>query len=186
MEHKGTQTLETKHLLLRPFQTEDVKQVYQNWTSDEKVTTYLTWPRHQALKDTEDYVQFCTQSYSQKTSYRWVIELKESKQAIGDISVVGLDEKVQAAELGWVLGSRWWGQGYMPEALEAVSRFLLEEVGCLRIVAVHDTENTPSGRVMKKVGMTYEGTLRQAARNNRGIVDIAVYSLLNTDKNKSR
>lgn len=33
--------------------------------------------------------------------------------------------------------------------------------------------------------MTYEGTLRQAARNNRGIVDIVIYSLLHTDR-KSR
>ncbi len=76
--------------------------------------------------------------------------------------MVSLDERVQVAELGWVLGSQWWGNNYMPEALEAVTHFLLEEVGCLRITAVHDSENRPSGRVMEKVGMTYEGTLRQA------------------------
>lgn len=52
-------------------------------------------------------------------------------------------------------------------------------------MAVHDSENRPSGRVMEKAGMTYEGTLRQAAKNNRRIVDIAVYSLLHTDR-KSR
>lgn len=73
----------------------------------------------------------------------------------------------------------------MPEALEAVTRFLLEEGGCLLITAVHGSKNRPSGRVMEKVGMTYEGTLRQAARNNCGIVDIAIYSLLHTDR-KSR
>ncbi|HEL2254152.1 TPA: GNAT family N-acetyltransferase [Streptococcus suis] len=185
MQHIGTQILETERLILRPFQASDVEPVFQNWTSDEKVTTYLTWPTHQTLQDTEDYVQFCLQSYSQEKTYRWVIELKENQQPIGDISVVSLDERVQAAELGWVLGSKWWGQGYMPEALEAVTHFLLEEVGCLRITAVHDSENRPSGRVMEKVGMTYEGTLRQAARNNRGFVDIAVYSLLHSDR-KSR
>lgn len=114
-----------------------------------------------------------------------MIELKENQQPIGDISVVSLDERVQTAELGWVLGSKWWGKNYMPEALEAVTHFLLEEVGCLRITTVHDSENRPSGRVMEKVGMTYEDTLRQAARNNRGIVDIAIYSLLHTDR-KSR
>lgn len=181
MQHKGTQVLETERLILRPFQATDVESVFQNWTSDEKVTTYLTWSTHQTLQDTADYVQFCLQSYSQEKAYRWAIELKESQQPIGDISVVSLDERVQAAELGWVLGSKWWGNNYMPEALEAVTHFLLEEVGCLRIMAVHDSENHPSGRVMEKVGMTYEGTLRQAARNNRGIVDIAIYSLLHTD-----
>ncbi|MGS4786162.1 GNAT family N-acetyltransferase [Streptococcus sp. P25B114] len=78
MKHKGTQILETERLILRPFQASDVESVFQNWTSDDKVTTYLTWPTHQTLQDTEDYVQFCLQSYSQKNSYRWVIELKES------------------------------------------------------------------------------------------------------------
>lgn len=78
MQHKGTQILETECLILRPFQASDVGSVFQNWTSDEKVTTYLTRPTHQSLKDTEDYIQFCIQSYSQKNSYRWVIELKEN------------------------------------------------------------------------------------------------------------
>ncbi|HFU4451696.1 TPA: GNAT family N-acetyltransferase [Streptococcus suis] len=66
MKHKGTQILGTERLILRPFQATDVEPVFQNWTSDEKVTTYLTWPTHQSLKDTEDYIQFCIQSYSQK------------------------------------------------------------------------------------------------------------------------
>lgn len=42
MQHKGTQVLETERLILRPFQATDVESVFQNWTSDEKVTTYLT------------------------------------------------------------------------------------------------------------------------------------------------
>ncbi|HFI0174023.1 TPA: GNAT family N-acetyltransferase [Streptococcus suis] len=45
----------------------------------------MTWPTHQTLQDTEDYVQFCIQSYSQEKTYRWAIELKESQQPIGDI-----------------------------------------------------------------------------------------------------
>ncbi|MGV2999902.1 GNAT family N-acetyltransferase [Streptococcus suis] len=50
MQHKGTQVLETQRLVLRPFQASDVEPVFQNWTSDEKVTTYLTWPTHQTLQ----------------------------------------------------------------------------------------------------------------------------------------
>ena len=35
-----------------------------------------------------------------------------------------------------------------------------------------------SGKVMEKCHMTYEGTLRQGGRNNQGIADLAVYSIL--------
>ncbi len=42
MQQKGTQVLEAEHLILHPFQAKDVESVFQNWTSDEKVTTYLT------------------------------------------------------------------------------------------------------------------------------------------------
>lgn len=53
-----------------------------------------------------------------------------------------------------------------------------EEVGANRVCAKHDTNNPNSGKVMEKAGMKYEGTLRQCARNNQGIVDCAVYSIL--------
>ncbi len=81
MQHKGTQVLETERLILRPFQAKDVEAVFQNWTSDDKVTTYLTWPTHQTLQDTEDYVQFCIQSYSQEKRTGGLLNSKKvSKQ----------------------------------------------------------------------------------------------------------
>lgn len=66
----------------------------------------------------------------------------------------------------------------MPEAAKAVIRFLFLEVGFSRIAAIHDTNNPKPGRVMQKVGMQYEGTLRRASINNQGIVDEVWYSIL--------
>ncbi len=66
----------------------------------------------------------------------------------------------------------------MPEAAGRVLRFLFEEVGANRVSARHDANNPKSGRVMQKLGMRREDTLRSAVRNNRGIVDVAVYALL--------
>lgn len=42
MEHKGTNTLETKRLRLRRFRAEDAKGMYRNWASDPEVTKYVT------------------------------------------------------------------------------------------------------------------------------------------------
>jgi len=56
--------------------------------------------------------------------------------------------------------------------------FFFTEVSVNRICAGHDIDNPNSGRVMQKIGMKYEGTLRQSGKNNQGIVDMANYSVL--------
>ena len=63
----------------------------------------------------------------------------------------------------------------MTEAVKAVMEFLFDEVGYHRVEAMHDPNNPNSGKVMKKCGMKYEGTLRQADRNNQGVCDACYY-----------
>ena len=116
------------------------------------------------------------EDYSKNDFYQWAIEVNDIEQPIGSISVVSLDEDVQSAEIGYCIGKSWWHQGYTTEAVEAVIRFLMAEVGAGRVWAQHDVANPNSGEVMKKAGMDYEGTLRQSAKNNQGIVDSAVYA----------
>ena len=67
------------------------------------------------------------------------------------------------------------------EAFEAVIRFMFDEVGVNRLEARHNVDNPNSGGVMKKCGLTYEGTLRQAATDNTGLMDLSVYSILRSE-----
>ena len=64
------------------------------------------------------------------------------------------------------------------EKYDVFIKYLFEQVGANRIGATHDKNNPKSGRVMQKLGMTYEGTLRRAEFNNQGIVDAVHYSIL--------
>ena len=57
MNHLGTITIETPRLLLRRFVKEDAAAAFQNWTSDEKVTEFLTWPAHESQAVTESILQ---------------------------------------------------------------------------------------------------------------------------------
>ncbi len=50
MKHCGTQTLETKRLILRRFTVRDADAMYTNWASDPEVTRYLTWPAHAGVE----------------------------------------------------------------------------------------------------------------------------------------
>ena len=182
MKHKGTVYLETDRLILRPFRREDAEAVFRNWASDPEVTKFLTWPTHTSVEMSLDYVKFCIHGYEEKTSYNWGMELRETHELIGNISVVKIDEDTQSVELGWVTGRSWWGNGYTAEAAQRVIDFLFDEVGANRIGARHDSNNPNSGRVMQKSGMKYEGTLRQSDRNNQGIVDCAYYSVIAADR----
>ncbi len=178
MEHKGTILLETERLILRRFVIEDTEAMYRNWASKDEVTKFLTWPTHADIEDTRELLRGWIADYQKADFYNWAIELREVGEVIGNISVVCVKEKIGCAELGYCIGSDWWGFGIMPEAGKTVIRYLFEEVGFNRIAAAHDRNNPKSGRVMQKIGMTYEGMLRKAGFCNQGVIDEVWYSIL--------
>ncbi len=182
MQNQGTKTIETHRLILRPFRVEDAPAMFRNWAHDSAVTEYLTWQPHVSEQATAELLaQWEKQTAEDPAYYQWAIELKSIGEPIGSISAMNVNEAVESAEIGWCIGKQWWGQGIMPEAGAAVFAYLFDEVGLNRIAARHDVRNSKSGRVMQKLGMTYEGTLRQAGRCNAGLVDEVVYSILKSE-----
>lgn len=182
--HKGTMTLETPRLLLRRCEKADAKAMFNNWASDPEVTRYLTWPTHPNTDITEAVLSDWVECYAEPNYYHWLIVLKTLGEPIGSMAVVQLDDNAEKAEIGYCIGRNWWHQGITSEALKAVMDFLFDEVGMNRVEARHDPRNPNSGAVMRKCGMKYEGTHRQADRNNQGICDVSIYALLKSERNK--
>ena len=178
MENKGTKELISDRLILRRFTIFDAEEMYRNWASEEDVTRFLTWPTHKSVEETKDILNDWIKEYDKLDFYNWGIEIKSTGELIGNISVVNIKEAAKIAELGYCMGTKWWGQGIMPEAGKTVLNYLFTEVGFNRIAAVHAKNNSKSGRVMQKMGMTYEGTLRSAGFCNQGIIDEVWYSIL--------
>ena len=182
LSHKGTQVIETDRLILRPFTMDDAEPMFRNWASDDEVTKYMTWPTHQSPEVSRMVLSDWTASYAKPDFYNWAIVLKGSgPEPVGSISAVHTKEKTLCATIGYALARSHWGKGIMPEALTALIDFFFDEVGCNRVEADHDTNNPKSGRVMQKAGMTREGTMRQADRNNQGIIDITRWAILRSD-----
>ncbi|RRD95273.1 N-acetyltransferase [Clostridiales bacterium COT073_COT-073] len=178
MKNKGTKMLETERLVLRKFIMDDAFFAYQNWMSDELVTKYLRWQAHENIEITKEVLKSWILQYSNLDFYQWAIVLKENNEPIGSIGAVGQDDKIGMVHIGYCIGSKWWHRGITSEALQAMISFFFNEIGLNRIESQHDPENIYSGKVMKKCGLHYEGTLRQADFNNQGIVDACMYSIL--------
>jgi len=181
MNHLGTKTLETDRLILRKFKLSDAEEMYNNWAKDDDVTRYITWPTHKNIEETRKVVAGYVNDSQRDDYYHWCIVLKETNEAVGSIGAFRLFEDLKLFEIGYCIGKRFWNRGITTEATKALIRFFFEEVGVNRIEARHDTKNPASGRVMAKAGMRFEGILRQAGKNNTGIVDMAVYAILKED-----
>lgn len=178
MKHIGTKKIETERLILRRVTSEDAQAMYRNWASDPEVTKYLTWPTYTDPEDARSILKIWEKDYEKADFYLWAIVPGDLGEPIGTISVVEMNESAQWLEIGYCIGRNWWHRGYVSEALKALIAFFFEEVGVGRIQARHDPRNIHSGAVMRKCGMTCEGILRRADRNNQGICDAAIYSIL--------
>ena len=182
--HQGTKTIETQRLILRRAAVEDAQAMFDNWASDPEVVQYLTWPVHTSPETTRQVLQSWVSGYGQDNFYQWLIVPKEVGQPVGSISGMNPNDQLSSVEVAYCVGQPWWHQGIMTEALQGVLRYLFETCDFHRITAKHDTNNPHSGGVMKKCGMTREGTSKQSDRNNQGICDTVHYAILKQEWNR--
>lgn len=180
-----TPRLTTKRLLLRPLAITDASAMFHNWANDPQVTKYLTWPPHTNESTTKDQLVLRETKYKNKEILDWGIVVKETNELIGTITVVKDHPEYQTMEIGYVIGRKWWHQGYTTEAFKQIIQYLFATYSWLnRIEATHDIENPNSGKVMQKCGLQFEGILRQRRKNNRGLINSAMYAILREDFEK--
>lgn len=179
MEHIGTQTINTERLILRKIELSDAQDFYE-LVSDETVQKYLSGiTLNYTLNIAVDYIgNKMADNYSKSDCYDWGIEDKETHKLIGRILVYKLDHFRRMANLIWYLNSDYRNNGFMCEAGKAVVKFL-QDLGFERIEAFADPENLASIKVMEKIGMSFEGTLRKyECRRDDSLYDVKMYSII--------
>ncbi|HEX3023125.1 MAG TPA: GNAT family N-acetyltransferase [Lachnospiraceae bacterium] len=179
----GTIRLETKRLILRRFQEEDIDQSFTNWTSDINSSKYFALYPHNEKRETEKMIRCWIQSYEMDTSYIWAIELKETGDVIGSISVDVTFASLETCEIAYIIGSSWWSKGYATEAMTTILNFLFTHEDFYLIEAKYNVTNTASGKLLRKLGMKQDGILRDrrmdkltGERN-----DLAICSILKSE-----
>lgn len=174
----GTKVLETKNLVLRKVTVKDAEEAYNNWCSNPKVSFYLPWNVHKNVEETKELFSFWEDEYKKNDVFRWIVQLKETKELIGTIDVVSSDLKSEVLEVGYCYSENNWGKGYGTEALKAVLKYLFLEVDCYLVYAKHNSNNIGSGKVMQKAGMHFEGSLRDRLVDDSGVRgDLVFYSI---------
>ncbi|UTR14806.1 GNAT family N-acetyltransferase [Salipaludibacillus sp. LMS25] len=174
-------TLTTDRLKLRKITLEDTEDMF-HYASDEEISRYVTWDTHPSLKETKAFIDHILIKYENNELAPWGIVLKKTNNLIGTIDFVNWSTTHRVAEIAYALSRQHWGDGLMTEAAEAVVKFGFQSMDLIRIEAKCFDINRGSARVMEKVGMRYEGTMRQAMIVKGKPRNLLLYAILKDDK----
>lgn len=145
--------IETDRLILRTWKEKDAEPYYQI-NQDPKVIEFLPGPI--TMEQANDFMVFMNTRGEQRGYTLWATELKETGDFIGFIGLNYTDWKAHftpATEVGWRLGSQYWGKGYATEGAKACLAYGFEKIGLPEIVSFTVPQNLRSIRVMEKIGM---------------------------------
>jgi RimJ/RimL family protein N-acetyltransferase len=169
--------LPTERLRLRPFTLADARFVQRLAGRREIADTTLTIPHPYGDGAAEEWIDAQASGFEAGRLVTFAVTDGGSGELIGAVGV-SMDTAHAVAELGYWIGVPFWGRGYATEAARALTAFGFEKLQLNRIQARHLVRNPASGRVMQKLGMRYEGTLRQALKKWGRFEDVAIYSVL--------
>lgn len=174
-------TLETERLILRPFTPGDAD-IVAALAGDRRVAEMTqNIPHPYPPEAAVEWIRSHPSRYDNNEEAVFAIERKAEKDLIGAVGLVHTirDRK---GELGYWVGVPYWNSGYCTEAARAVVAFGFSTWGMHRIQARHYTKNPASGRVMEKIGMTYEGCLRQCVQKWGEYLDVCIYGILEEEE----
>ncbi|WP_108670354.1 GNAT family N-acetyltransferase [Peribacillus acanthi] len=170
-------TLETERLLLRPLTTIDSERVEELASDYDVAKTTLTIPYPYPKGSAMHFITSVLEMEKDGKLAIFAIVDKGTNDLIGIINM-NLSLVYQRGELAYWVGKSYWGQGYGTEAAKVVMKYGFEELGLNKVFAQSFTNNPGSWKIMEKIGLKYEGTLKQHVVRFGEFHDLAHYGLL--------
>ena len=146
---------ETERLIIRKLGDEDAQKLYENHLDDE----VRKWFPNECYADVEEALDaarfFADCVDNGHLPFVLGVELKETKELIGDTGLSEVEGKPDETEIGYCIGRQYRGRGYATELLNAISGFAASRFG-VRVIygrVVHGNE--ASAKVLEKNGYRF-------------------------------
>lgn len=170
-------TLVALRVVLRPITDADVPALF-GFFSDPDVTRYWSRPPMSHLAQARKLVRDIRAGYRTGETIQLGIALTDDGTLVGTCTLFHIHPQSRRAELGYVLGRPYWGNGFMNEALTRFLAYAFDDLGLHRLEADIDPRNEGSERTLARLGFVKEGLLRERWIVADVISDSAIYGLL--------
>jgi ribosomal-protein-serine acetyltransferase len=109
------------------------------------------------------------------------MSIKKDNQVIGRIGLHFIDKMNRKTSIGYWLGEKYQGNGYMTKAVDALCNYCFESLNINRIEIACGTENHKSKALIQSLNFKLEGVTREREWLNGNFIDHELYAKLRND-----
>ncbi|MFB6723309.1 GNAT family N-acetyltransferase [Kribbella sp. NPDC056345] len=166
--------------VLRDFRASDLDD-YLSVFGDDRVSNWMAFDSYDRTKATEVLNGILERSArDDRPDYMLAVTRRDDDHMIGFARIApGIPASGPwSAKLGYGVHADHWGRGYATDAAKVMLRFAFGTLRVHRVTAAIGPENAASIAVVKRIGFSYEGHLRDHVFTNGGWRDSLLYSIL--------
>lgn len=176
----STPTIITSRLVLRPLTEADIDPLHRIF-GEEGMLRYFPVTAPPARERIARMVLGQREHWEQHGYGLWAVTSHGTGELMGRSGLQYLPETSET-EIDFVLGKRFWGQGFATEAGRAGLRYGFEEFGLECIVGIVHPGNLASQRVLEKLGMQRESRAQYFGMDcYRYVMQLSDYAELHPD-----
>jgi ribosomal-protein-alanine N-acetyltransferase len=162
--------MHTQRLLLRPLTLDDTPALFALRT-DPEVNRYLGREPEQHPDEVAAFIQKIQQNVAAGHAAFWAIQWQDQPELVGTICLWNWDRERSRVEVGYALLPAHWGRGVLQEVLPAVLAYAFEILDFQTVVAVLESENLKSVRLLERAGFALTNEVVEEEEN------LVVYAL---------
>lgn len=173
----------TARLALRPLATKDARELLMIVAhSRAELGRFMTWPREMTeLEHARRFIALGREGWLTERTARFAMVERTTGELLGTVELDAVDFRRSQGELGYWIRTDRAGLGYTTEAARAVLFYAFGTLSLHKVRADVAVGNTPSARVLDKLGFSLEGTLREDRPIGGVFTDHWRYGLLARD-----
>ena len=146
--------IKSERLILRPWQQGDLLDLYE-YASVDGVGQMAGWLPHSSIEESQNILDsFIAGKKTFAVEYNGKVIGSLGIEEYSCKELPEFNDKL-GREIGYVLSKDYWGRGLMPEAINAVIKYLFDEVKLDFIACGHFTDNNQSMRAQQKCGFKH-------------------------------
>jgi ribosomal-protein-alanine N-acetyltransferase len=172
-------TLTGRAVTLREFRSDDAANSVAI-VGDDRVTQWLSFDSRD-LDAAQAMIDGAVQRAQDQPRAEYYLAITAEQDELVGFARLAL-AGVKAAKLGYAVRADRWGKGYATDATQLMLRFGFQELGLHRISAAIGPDNTASIAVVRKLGMQYEGRIRDHVFTNGAWRDSLLFAVLELEQ----